>query len=74
MPGWPTGMMRRTDVDAVRAALAAVADPNARLGATRNTPTHDVLWELGEAAEVGDLLIAHGADVEPEGRAPRLEL
>ncbi|HEX2312884.1 MAG TPA: ankyrin repeat domain-containing protein [Thermomonospora sp.] len=62
--GWGAGLVPWADAEAVRERLAAGADPCAALHAVGNTPLHEALWEEEASAEVVELLIEHGADVE----------
>jgi hypothetical protein len=61
--GWPVGI-RWNDLEAVRAALDAGADPNERMHAIQNTPLHNAVWPHLSSIWVVELLIARGADVE----------
>jgi hypothetical protein len=57
-------LWRGSTADQVRAALAAGADPNERLGNIQNTPLHNALWDFDPSLEAVQLLIEGGADVE----------
>jgi hypothetical protein len=61
--GWPDHWLDWTNPDAIRALLAAGADPDARLTNMSNTPLHHAVWELRPDVAVVDLLLASGADV-----------
>jgi len=57
-------LWRGFTADHVRAALAAGADPNERLGNIQNTPLHSALWDFDPSLDAVELLIERGADIE----------
>jgi hypothetical protein len=61
---WPGTAFDWTNAAMVRELLATGADPDARFHAVRNTALHEALWEIDPSAEVVELLVANGADVE----------